>query len=122
MEINDLEWLGFNEIHLNLLFDYTKKINQAGIFEWDTNEDANYVDSLKCENTHSFIEREKFSCDVMKKDSNNKHTISSEIVKYCYSEIAQESFIFLRFWLMFLSNLMWKNGLMKHVVAKEKIC
>ena len=91
IKFNDLEELGFNEVHLNFLFDHIKSFNQVDVFEWDNNEDANYVDALKCENTNSCIERETFSCNVMKKDSNNKHIKSSEKMKCCYSEMSQES-------------------------------
>ena len=33
MKINDLEELGFNEVHLNLLFDHMKSFNQVDIFD-----------------------------------------------------------------------------------------
>ena len=46
-------------------------------FEWDDNEGTNHVDSLKYENTNYCVEREKCSCDVMKKYPNNKHIESS---------------------------------------------
>ena len=56
-KIIDLEELGFNEVHLNLPFDHIKSFNQADIFEWDNNEEANYVDYLKHESTNSCVER-----------------------------------------------------------------
>ena len=34
-----------------------KSFNETDIFEYEDNEDTNYVDSLKYENTHSCIER-----------------------------------------------------------------
>ena len=57
MKINDLKELGFNKVHLNLFFDHIKSFNQTDVFEWDDNEDANYVDYLKYDNTNSCIER-----------------------------------------------------------------
>ena len=78
MKIHDLEELSFNIVHLNLIFDHAKSFNQVDLFDWDNNEDANYVDYLKHENTTYCVEREIFSCNVMKKDSNNKHAMSSE--------------------------------------------
>ena len=60
MKINDSEELGLNEVHLKLIFDHVKSFNQTEIFEWDDDDDANYVDSLKHENSYSCMEREKF--------------------------------------------------------------
>ena len=46
MNIYDLEELFFDEVHLNLVFDPITFFDQTDIFEWDDNEDANYVEIL----------------------------------------------------------------------------
>ena len=71
MKINDVENFCFNEVHLNLIFDHIKSFNQIAIFEWDDDEDPNNVDSLKHENTNSYVERETFSINVKRIQTTN---------------------------------------------------
>ena len=92
MRISDLEKLGFNKVHLEFMFDHLKSFNEYDCVNESNMEEKLCIDSLKLNSDSTKEKLQEFSSKVMEKDEDNKHALSSEIAKVCYSEITDESF------------------------------
>ena len=53
MKIDHLGNIGFDEVHLNLLFSYIKGFNENKHVDTDNMQELSYINSLVCKNSNS---------------------------------------------------------------------